>query len=76
MSCLLLFSSRETRFRLFCHALEMCKAAEREDSAAEKDIRHACPACTAVRAMVFTISCTLHPRDRSLQGFASPWSTA
>ena len=34
------------------------------------------PACTAVRAMVFTMSCTLQPRDRSLQGLASPCSTA
>ena len=33
-------------------------------------------AWTAVRAAVFTISCTEQPRDRSLQGFARPWSTA
>ncbi len=33
-------------------------------------------ACTAVRAAVFTMSCTLQPRLRSLQGLASPWSTA
>ena len=39
------------------------------------DLNQAC-ACTAVRAAVFTMSCTLQPRLRSLQGLARPWSTA
>ena len=33
-------------------------------------------ACTAVAAMVFTMSSTEQPRERSLQGLASPWRTA
>lgn len=33
-------------------------------------------ACTAVIATVFTMSSTEQPRERSLQGFASPWRTA